>query len=404
MFKDIHIKIFFGFLASVFWVFVVMSYDQIKILNYGINIDVVNLNDNIILLNQDNLPKIKIYYKMTSQNINTRYLKSDDFYAKIDLEGFRAGKFNIPIILEANHPEIEIANFTPNNINITLENKITKEFAPNLITQGKVSPGYKLEKSTTNIEKILVSGAESIINQINKVQAIINLSGSENSNQNKIAQLNAVNKYNTTLEQIKFDPEFINTNLEIILDERQKTVGIMPDLERLNIRDGFFIKNINIDPPTAIIRGQQHNLKDIEYLSTVSLIVNNLDRDYITSLDLDLPPDISILEPNDNKITLSLELTSMDYQKEVEAFILTKNLDKNYDIEYKEAIIVKVTGNPDKLRNLKGNDIIVNINFSNNNKLGKHLIELNKSNFIYPQDINLIDFSPKIWEVRIKNI
>jgi len=401
MFKNLKIKIVSLILASVFWFFVASSYDQVKSFNYDIQIQPIGLDNELVILHPSLIPKTKIYYRTTTKNVSTVSLKIDDFTSIVQLKGLGEGTYKSPVIVETTYPNIEIVDFYPKEIDITIEKKISKEFIPELTTHGNVAPGYKLNNMINPIEKIKMTGAESMIEQIASVEAYIELFGSESTDTIKKAKIDAMNQDHKILTEIKSNLEYINVELNIVLDEETKTVGIIPDLDKISLQDGYFIKSVRIEPPTAKIRGKKDDLKDIKHLETIRLTINDLDRNYETSLDLELPQNISLLEPDDNQVTLTLEVSSLDYQKKINVFIQTKNLSDYYYLKYDQPITVVLTGTPDKLDNLDENDISIMIDFDKINYIGKKTIELKKNDFIYPQETSIVKYSPKIWEVTV---
>ena len=401
MFKNLKIKIGSLLLAFIFWFFVASSYDQVRSFNYDIKIQPIGLNNEFVILHPDLMPKTKIYYRATAKNVSANSLKIEDFSSTIQLKGLNEGFYKAPVIVATTHPNIEIVDFSPKEVAITIEKKISKEFIPEFISKGKAASGYKLNEIISPLEKVEIAGAESIIEQVVKVEAEIELIGSESTDTIKKAKFQALTSDNRALTEVEFNPSSINIELDVVLDEETKTVGIIPDLDKISLQDGYFIKSVRIEPPTAKIRGKQDDLNNLNHLETIRLTINNLDQNYETSLDLELPENISLIAPIDNQVTLTLEVASLDYQKEVSAFIQTKNLSDSYYLEYDRPITVTLTGTPEKLDNLDENDISITLDFDQINYIGKKTIELKKGDFVYPQEISIVEHSPKVWEVTV---
>jgi len=401
MFDNLKAKIAAVFLASILWFFIVSSHDQIRSIDNMVNIVPINLSNDLAILNQNLMPKLKVYYKVKDSNTSQLSVGVNDVLANIDLEGLLVGEHKIPVTVDITHPGVEVVKFTPSILTIVIEPKVNKDFAPEIEHSGNVADGYILNKLSTDIDSVVVTGAKSIIEQVSTVKAEVQLIGVESTDHSKRGTLFAYDIYDKKIEEVSISPSNINIDLDVGLDEETKTVGIIPDLDRVSLQDGYFIKGISIEPPVALIRGKHSILESIEYLPTIRLTINNLSKDYTTSLDIELPSDVSIISPKDNRVTLHIELESLTYKREIEPVINSKNLSSMYDLVYEDPIILTVTGDPATLDNIEKNDISFNIDFSDMNKLGTYRIEISKSDFIYPQGISLEDYTPKIWEISI---
>jgi len=400
MLKNLNAKIVALMLAFIVWFFVVSSLDQVKSFNYRTDINPLNLDSSLEILNESNLSNVKIYYK-TLNNVRFAPLNFDDFTVTLNLSGLKSGEHDVPLSVISKHPDLEILNYYPEKIKVILETKLIKIFSPDFETQGHAASGYTV-KDIVNAERVInVEGAESIVKQIDKIKGIIPLFGNETSDFIRKVDLKALTKYGSELSPLSIDPENLKIEVKIGLDEETKTVGIIPSLEKISMQEGFFIKSIRIDPPIATIRGKHDNLALIDNLQTIRLSINQLDKDYQSALDLDLPPDISLLNPPDNKVKISLEVGSLNYQREVQVKVQTKNLSGGYDLEYETPITALFVGSPSTLDKIADNDVSIILDFKNNNSLGQKRFELQKTDFIYPQNLTILDMSPKIWEVTV---
>jgi YbbR domain-containing protein len=258
-----------------------------------------------------------------------------------------------------------------------------------------------LNQLSSDVESVIVTGAKSLVDQVVVVNAEIELIGVASTDHSKRGYLFAYDIYGKKIEEVDISPASINVDLDIGLDEETKTVGIIPDLDRISLQDGYFIKGVSVDPPVALIRGKHSILEGIEYLPTIRLTINDLSKDYATELDIELPSDISIISPKNNRVTLNIELESLTYKREIEPVINTKNLSAMYNVIYDTPITLTIIGEPNILDSIEKNDIVFDLDFSDMNKLGTYRVDVSKSDFIYPQGVSLEDYTPKLWEINI---
>jgi YbbR domain-containing protein len=403
MLKNVRIKLVSIMLATIFWLFIVTAHDQVKTLNYELTIEPIGLSNELTIIRLNDLPKVKLYYQATSPSVLIKSLSVNDFKATIDLSGLNRGTYLAPIQVEARHPDIEVVDFSPKDVQLVLDNKITREVLPELISLRSPANGYKVTNLRSNYNYVNIVGAESVIDTIALVQAEVELLGTESTDQVKRAKLKAYNEFNKIIDDIHTDPEFLIVDVEISPDEETKTVGIIPNLSKVGLRDGFFIKSVRIEPTFAVIRGKHTVVKDIDNLETVSLLIKELNQNYETLLDIDLPQEISMLSPYNNKVNVSIEVKSLEYQKEIDAKIVPANLLENFIFKYDRPIKLIVAGTPESLNNLDDSEIIAKIDFQSITETGMKKLNINKSDFIYPLNLDIVDYSPKLWEIEITN-
>lgn len=404
MLSNWRVKILVVIFSTIFWFFIVSSVDQVRTFNQDLKIVPLDLAQNLTILKRDSLPRVKIYYKPISDtNFNYRNLTVDDFSVTIQLKGLGIGETTIPINVQANHPDIEIVDYIPKEVTLKLEDKITKEFPVETQIIGQPRNGYKVNKTTNPVEIINLTGAKSTIERIDKVNAVIELYGAESTDQQKQAKISLtdIEGAEVSSNNIEMSPNNINIYLEIRPDEETKTVGIIPNLQKISLQNGYFIKSVRIDPPTATIKGKSNDIKDIEYLDTIRLTINDLDSNYKTDLDVSVPQNITITSPENGQVTLSLEVASLDYQRQIEAKLSIRNLPKYLQYENKTPVLATMTGPPSDLDQIDENDVSISIDYNDIGKEGMYRHDLSKSDFIYPQNLTLLEYTPKIIEVLI---
>lgn len=109
-------------------------------------------------------------------------ITADDINAVADLQqavSLETDPVMVPITVSCAGISPDNIKVTPQNLSIHLEEKLTKEFAVNIVNRGENGPGqgYEIGSQTVAPEKVRITGPESLVDKIDVVNVNVDVDG-----------------------------------------------------------------------------------------------------------------------------------------------------------------------------------------------------------------------------------
>ncbi len=145
------------------------------------DVEVINssyIEDNgQMILREETQESIRVTLRGERKTLNR--ITSSDIHAVADLQqavSLKTDPVMVPITVTCDKLPSENIEVTPNNLSIHIEDKKTQEFVVN-VSVGESSPakGYEVGTKTSNPEKIKITGPTSLINKIDRVNAVVSV-------------------------------------------------------------------------------------------------------------------------------------------------------------------------------------------------------------------------------------
>ena len=385
--KDINIglRIASLFVAAVMWVLVISSVNPVSTVTFR-NIPIEYKNSELITetgktFTANSTGYVNVTVKDRKDVVDS--IKNDDFTVVADFS--KLSYVNcVPLEIETiDYPNSDFI-LSQESISISMEDVISTEIEIEVEMIGETDSKYYISKLTLSDGSIVVSGAKSIIDTLNKAVVIINESEiTENCRvklEPKIYDKNGsevdkstitINKdevyadvllYSTKEVPLKLSAVFSNNNLEELVKgttcDIDSVVIAGPDdvLEAVN--------EINIDIPIDI---------NIEDISKNTFIKNIILQDYVSSISENI-----IVTSQYNRVNLTiefLEFSSKTLSIESKDIEIT-NLDSERQAEIKNKTLeITLLSTSTNLENLTAKDLKAYVNL-NGVDLGEHKIEV----------------------------
>lgn len=307
-------------------------------------------------------------------------IEPDDIVAVADMKEL-ALESQIPIQVTVKNHEYREAFSTPRNLQIKLENEETKKFPIVPKTTGTVRDGYVLGDITAEPEKVSIRGPKSVIDQINRVEATVNVSGlSEDSvlqselvlydqDNNEIAQ---------KLLATNLGTPGVSINVKLL---RTKNVPVTFDTSKLEAAEGYEVAGITYEPQKINVSGEKEVLESVSEISVPAsaLRMSGLKEKQEKMVDISkyLPEGIKLVEENAGSIMVTIAVE----KDGTKAFDLTmgsievNNLAEGLAMQYEkaEALEILVRGPRAELEELDI-DAIVSIDLKSYTAPGTYVV------------------------------
>lgn len=273
-------------------------------------------------------------------------LKAEDFVAVADLSKMSiTNTVNIDVSAKkaALNEEISII-CNDNTMQLSLEDKVEKQFQVIIDTYGTVEEGYALGDCIATPNIITVQGPESVIKKIKEIKTSTSVDKAKESFEIK----EKVNLYDAYGEIITNDKITLSadevTGFISIYPTKEVSVAVEPVGE---LAADYYLSEIVFEPQIISIAGEPDEIKKINSIKIDDIDISDLTSNYETIIDMTgyLPEGVVLAQSSrDIAITLKIEKIIEKDIKLSSSDITLKNANalNNYTVELSDDVSVKV--------------------------------------------------------------
>ncbi len=324
------LKIFSLIFAIFLWSYVRSEVDPERTVTFRAipvryeNMAEIKLNNLTIISPED--AKVNVTLKGKQSNISK--LKREQVIASVDLSGYYAGEYNIPIKIQVDSNNIIVNSKEPETVAFKIDENVNKKMDVEVKTTGKLEESYVLGNIKQNVE-VEVLGPQSYVENIDKLVATVDVS-KKNESTVISAPIIAYNKGGEVIEKITTNPESLDIEIPIL---KTQTVPIRLNVVG-NIPSDVDENQFSIEPNSVSVKGNSAIINKITELETEAVSVNTLLTGQV-GISVVLPEGISLVD-KDVKFVASaypIEINEQNIKVPFEE-IKVKNLPEHYEVEY----------------------------------------------------------------------
>lgn len=301
-FKNWSLKLLALGSALLFWFIVLGVQNAPQQFETPLEIKPFNLSEQYTVAGALPYAKVKILADKEVQ----RQLKPDDFEVYVDLKNAEPGKVTSTVYVTAKNTKVTVVSIAPESITIPIEKRVEKEMVVEYEVAGKVKDGSLLKSVKINPEKVVISGAESTIAAIKKVQVLIALNGTENKSY-ILNHAALVDQSGKPLQGVKISPETIDASIEIVSTQQEKAVPVKPRFTGA-LKTGF-VSKMTVRPNIINLQGDGRILDTISFVETEVIDLDKVTKTGGYTAVLMLPKDVRA--PSGNRVEIYLEITEV---------------------------------------------------------------------------------------------
>ena len=280
LFSNLSLKILSVFAAIFLWFIVIIIIDPVTTKSFDVSVKILNTNfvtENgkvYTILDESNTIRVVLTGKGTVLD----KIKAEDIVATADMQelikwGSEDEETLIgTIAIEVSCSGIKKDNIknTPQTVKVAIEDSASKEFVIAVTTEGtKPATGYVVGTATPHIKTVSISGAKSLIDKIQRVEAPVNVTKLSYDKQYTDIGLNIYDKNDDLLSTSQLnDLEFSTVTRQAIVDVEVDLWRIRTDIE-LQVEtsgipaDGYRITGLEVAPATISVAGTEEALNDL---------------------------------------------------------------------------------------------------------------------------------------------
>lgn len=322
-------------------------------------------------------------------------INADDINVFVDLSGYAAGAYELPIQVETASTDLEVMNVDRRVLRVQLDEVMTKTVAVQATVMDSAEYGYSWETPVVEPVTVTVTGPAQKVSQVVSAEAPVFLRGATTQVE-RLQTVNLLNRLGQVVENVSARPTTVDISIPIERWPGRRTVAVRVKLEGEPAL-GYRLVRVTPDPSNIVLYGDATALDQVPgYIETAPLSLDGAITDIRARLDLLLPDGVNASEGN--SVTVNAEILPIEGGRTITLRPFVRGLTENLEADFSpETVDVIISGPQTSLSSLESDDILVTLDV-NGLSPGSYSIT---PNVIGPSEIRAEGSLPETVEVVI---
>ena len=388
--RNLRYKILAVLLAIVLWFYAANErglmrervFDNVPIAVHG-------LSEGLVLAGE--LPQAQITLRGSVEGLNVNELT-----AYLDLSGISVGQATVPVMV--NVPSgISFVGVKPSRIGVQIDVRAEKQIPVEIKLTGQTAAGYVSMAPTVRPSQVVVSGARSVLANLQQAYVSLALNNTDRSLSETIP-ISIIDQQGLLVKGLQLTPASVEVFVPVIKEEPEKTVPVRPVVTGAPA-SGYQVVGVTVEPETVKIVGPAESLEKVTEVTTRPVDITGVDKTAVYPSQLELRG-INGVEPAQVSVIVRVAQTTLERDFGPLAVQL-ENADNGFtaSVQPKE-ISVRITGPTDRVEKLTPQDISARVNLAGL-IAGKHQVPVAVS---LPPGLTISQITPEILEVSLTPI
>ena len=317
-------------------------------------------------------------------------VEKTDFKVEADVEALNLGT-NIVRLNVKGPDNVKITNISTDKININVDRLVTETKEIQVVASGEIEGDMEPYVIDISKEQINVTGAESLVNKVSKVNAVVDATKIGNTMKTIVAKLEAVDSQGKVIGNVRLENNAVNVS---VVMHHKKTVNL--EVPVVKSDDSALERTINV-PKTIVIKGEDSILETITSIRCEEINLNDYNESAKVTLKPIIPNGIQISTDSTNLyaevIVKELGKTNV---RVTNSNIKLINADSDFDYEIVvEDMTIEVQGKEADLIGLNATSFEITADVKGLTK-GTHTVRVK----IISQK-NLVSIKPSTEEIKV---
>jgi YbbR domain-containing protein len=352
-------------LAVAVWILAVTNTDPVVRRNFNrqVEIEIAGL-DTALVITSDIPEQLSIVLSAPESVWQTSLTTTGAVRAVADLSGLETGRYEVPVTLQINARPVKIESQSPETIIIELDKIYSESFKINLIQPSSPAVGYEAGKPKLSAQTATVSGPSSLVNQVEEVRAVLNISQAQ-MDIDRDLNLVALDENDLPVEGISISPDEVNVKQTITQRGGYRNVAVKVVLSGQQA-SGFFLKDYSPNPAGVTVFSTDpeivNNLPG--FIETQALNLTGANENFQISLPLNVP--LGVIVVGESTVTVNVSISPIQGSLPLTALAIEViGLLPDYEAEIAPRTADVILSGPlPELDNLSINDVRVLIDLS----------------------------------------
>ncbi|WP_341876266.1 CdaR family protein [Defluviitalea saccharophila] len=403
--KNLEWKIFSLVLAIGLWLVVINIKNPEETMSFTLPVTIENMETvtsryDLIVSNLEDIQNKTVKINLRGNRLTLESLKNNKKYlneikAVADLELFRYAKADeinkIPIVISFSDEYRGLVFEERNQIRyleVILEKKKSITKAIQVDTVGQTEDGYVILEPKATPGEIVLTGAESLIDQVNSVRVSINVEDIVKNKKISNLEPKVYDDQGKEILGLEKSIDSVSVNLSV---GKKKKVVLQHDIQG-TYAPGHITTGIKIEPEEVVIVGAEDVVNKLNQLRLSTIIFDNLDATTTFNPEIILPPGVSLWNGEDTKVAVTIEVKNQIVK---EFKIPTSSLTVKTDLQFRyisREVTVYLQGIEEDINRITENMIAGTIDVSDYG-VGKHTVTVD---FNLPKNIKQVGETPRV--------
>lgn len=320
----------------------------------SVPITIENAPGDIVVLS--NLGLVTRIQYVAAPNLGLR-IDSQTFRATVNLAGVEptGSSVSLPVHVEAVDPGIQVLDFEPAAIVVTLDRKGSKT-VPIRAVVGPVPTGLTTGMASVELNTATVTGPQTVVQRAAEVQAFISIDAS-GVDVNQLVDLVAVDADGGALDRVDVEPTQARVRVPVFTDRRSKTVPVTPTVVGTPAA-GFEYASVLVSPAVVSVEGDANDLAGLLSADTVPVSISGASSLVSQVVPLDLPDGVQSLSGDSVEVTVSLRPVTGTRTFEAGVILVGARSDLVYQLST-DRVLVTIGGSIADLDRLSGVSLVL---------------------------------------------
>ncbi|RJP50541.1 MAG: hypothetical protein C4583_10380 [Anaerolineaceae bacterium] len=283
-------------LSIAVWIAAVTAADPDEQRAYGntVTIEIVGQDPGLVIVGE--IPKqVEITLRAPRSVWDRLNGQEKPIRAVADLSGMSAGEHSLRVQVQVSEGPARIVSVSPSSFTVTLEPLASRVFPVGLTLNGQPATGYQAGNPALEPLEVLVSGAESLVEQVERARVIVNLTGTRESIEQE-TEVQLYNENNQVLRGLSINPSTVSVNIPVSQQGGYRDVAVKV-LVQGQVANGYLLTDLSVFPPIVTVYSTDPALVNAlpGILETQPLELRGASEDITTRLALNLPEGVSVV-------------------------------------------------------------------------------------------------------------
>lgn len=285
-------------------------------------------------------------------------IDSSTFRAEVDLASVvpTGDRVTLDVTVEAVDSRIQVLDFEPKRIVVTLDRVGTKSVPIRAVIFGPIPSGLDAGDPIVEGTTATVTGPQSVVTLVTEVQAriVVDASGID---VNQLVSLLPVDADGEVLTPVDVEPVQVRVRVPVFSDRRSKTLPVTPNVVGTPAA-GFEVASIEVNPPVISVEGDANDLAGLDRADTLPISVSGASSQVTQIVGFALPDGVQALGSGTVQVTVKLRPVTGTRTFEAGLIIVGARADLVYTLST-DRVLVTIGGSVADLDRLSGVDLVL---------------------------------------------
>ena len=283
-------------LAVVVWISAVTAANPNIEQTRSVPLDLVGLDPDMLVVGNV-ATQVRVTLEAPSSVMDSMSASENAVQAWVDISGLEPGTHDLEVQVQINpaYRPVRRSSVIPEIVSITLEPLLTRTYPINLKVTGEPAVGYQKGRLSSQPSSVTISGAASLVTQIEEVNASMDISGATETIDRDVA-LVAVDQNGEPVSGVTITPLDVSVTQPIFLQGGYRNV-IVRVVTTGQPANGYKLTNITVSPLNLVVFSSDPQLvNDLPgYVETEPVDLTDAVDDIDTYVVINLPEGVTMV-------------------------------------------------------------------------------------------------------------